>query len=258
MSQITLSRYQLFEFLEKHFNLEELRTLCFFLDEDSDNLSASSKHGFIRELILRKERLGEYQSLVDAVVEFRPVIFETSKGSTQVSNIPLILDEKQEELDTARKNYLTCMKRYEEIDVEASMFEQDWHNAFRIEYELKTYRDNLTSEIRSKRSTLKNIQKELDELTGERKEINQSLAKARSDSEKAQGSFVPYKDERNLAEQELQQSIRKLRQIEIEYQIAGGRLSSVSESEDNPNIFKRLIEYIKLYLGYGSQKSESS
>jgi hypothetical protein len=60
--------------------------------------------------------------------------------------------------------------------------------------------------------------------------------------------YFPYKESRSSAKQELNESIRKLRQVEIEYQLAGGRLASSTEVQQNNNIFQRIIEYIKLYL----------
>lgn len=61
----------------KHFNDEELRTLCFDIDADYDNLLAQGKEGKARELIALQQRLGRLANLIAACRAARPnVIWE--------------------------------------------------------------------------------------------------------------------------------------------------------------------------------------
>jgi len=53
--------------LVKHFDLEELRTLCFDLSVDYDSLPGEGKEGKARELVAHVQRRGELESLILAV-----------------------------------------------------------------------------------------------------------------------------------------------------------------------------------------------
>lgn len=66
------ARNTLRQILWDHFNLTEIRDLCFELDIDFENLSGSSKPDKIRELILYCERYGLSNKLVQAVYTLRP------------------------------------------------------------------------------------------------------------------------------------------------------------------------------------------
>ena len=70
----TRRRKLLQEKLEKHFNEDELRSLCFDLGEDYENLGGEGKAGKARELILRLERLERIAELIDRCRELRPKI----------------------------------------------------------------------------------------------------------------------------------------------------------------------------------------
>jgi hypothetical protein len=58
--------------IDKHFNEEELRTLCFDLNMDYDGLPARGKTGKVRELIADCERKGLLDELLTKVRELRP------------------------------------------------------------------------------------------------------------------------------------------------------------------------------------------
>ncbi|MCI0575509.1 MAG: aminoglycoside phosphotransferase family protein [Chloroflexi bacterium] len=60
------------QMMASHFSLEEMRTLCYDLDIDFDDLPGSGKEGKIRELITYCERRGRVENLVDACREKRP------------------------------------------------------------------------------------------------------------------------------------------------------------------------------------------
>jgi hypothetical protein len=69
------SRYlsDLHQQIDRLFNLEEVRTLCFDLGVDFDNVAGEGKAARIRELILQLARREELQSLVDLVRQERPL-----------------------------------------------------------------------------------------------------------------------------------------------------------------------------------------
>jgi hypothetical protein len=58
--------------IDQLFNLEEVRTLCFDLGVDFDNVAGEGKSARIRELILQLARRDELQSLIDLVRQERP------------------------------------------------------------------------------------------------------------------------------------------------------------------------------------------
>lgn len=68
----TDDRTRLRQFITKQFNVEELRTLCFDLNVEYENLSGESKTGKVRELIVYAERYGLLQKLLEQVREMRP------------------------------------------------------------------------------------------------------------------------------------------------------------------------------------------
>ena len=81
----TLRVYQptaLREAIDKHFNLEELRTLCDDIGVDFDNLGGEGKEAKARELIAYLERRGELERLIDAIRRQRP-------GSSESVRYPL-------------------------------------------------------------------------------------------------------------------------------------------------------------------------
>jgi hypothetical protein len=62
------------EVLDAHFNEEELRTLCYDLDVDYDNLPAQGKVNKARELIAYLERHGHIPELLRMGEQLRPDI----------------------------------------------------------------------------------------------------------------------------------------------------------------------------------------
>jgi hypothetical protein len=70
----TRRRKLLQEKLENHFNENELRSLCFDLGVDYENLGGEGKVGKARELIGHQERRGDIDGLIDRCRELRPKI----------------------------------------------------------------------------------------------------------------------------------------------------------------------------------------
>jgi hypothetical protein len=58
----------------QHFDIEELRTLCFDLEVDYDNLPGEGKEAKVRELIARLRREARIPELTSALVRFRPMV----------------------------------------------------------------------------------------------------------------------------------------------------------------------------------------
>lgn len=73
-SSENIDRLKLHQFITQSFNYEELRTLCFGLNLDFDNLEASGKDGKVRELITYFLRRQQLQDLIDICCDFRPNI----------------------------------------------------------------------------------------------------------------------------------------------------------------------------------------
>jgi hypothetical protein len=77
--------------LSRHFNLEELRTICFDLNVDFDSLAGEEKVGKARELIAYLERQGGTPKLLDRVKELRPdVMAEAAIENQTISSISLL------------------------------------------------------------------------------------------------------------------------------------------------------------------------
>jgi hypothetical protein len=64
------------EFIVQHFDLEELRTLCFDLHVEYDDLRGEGRVAKVRELVALMERLGRLVDLVDLVRQKRVDAFE--------------------------------------------------------------------------------------------------------------------------------------------------------------------------------------
>lgn len=69
-----VSRAELREEITAHFNSEELRTLCFDMNIDYENLGGEGKAGKVRELIAYCERHGRIDELVEICRQLRPQI----------------------------------------------------------------------------------------------------------------------------------------------------------------------------------------
>lgn len=68
------SKKQLHSLLRRHFSLEELRTLCFNLDIDFEDLEGGNKEGLTRELILYSIRHGIENELIIELNEMQPKV----------------------------------------------------------------------------------------------------------------------------------------------------------------------------------------
>lgn len=62
------------QILVEHFDLEEMRTLCFDLDVDFDNLRGEGKGAKARELAAHLDRRGQLGQLVEYIRQHRPDI----------------------------------------------------------------------------------------------------------------------------------------------------------------------------------------
>jgi hypothetical protein len=65
MAELTQSRIQLRQFIDKHFNDEDLRNLCFELTIDYESLGGEGRSGKVRELIAKCERNDRLKDLVN-------------------------------------------------------------------------------------------------------------------------------------------------------------------------------------------------
>jgi uncharacterized protein (TIGR00725 family) len=74
MDTIQETRFKLYKIIADRFNAEELRTLCFALGIDYDNLQGDGKSGKARELITYLERRNEITQLVEIGKQLRPDI----------------------------------------------------------------------------------------------------------------------------------------------------------------------------------------
>lgn len=66
--------FQLAEQIDSHFNLSELRTLCFALEVDYEHLAGENKLDKIRELILYLTRHGLFSELLPLLQSLRPSV----------------------------------------------------------------------------------------------------------------------------------------------------------------------------------------
>ncbi|MBK8903663.1 MAG: tetratricopeptide repeat protein [Anaerolineaceae bacterium] len=69
-----IDRSQLLHLLSQHFNQEELKTLCFELNVDFDNLGGDSKESKVRELVAWCERTNRITELITTCKNKRPLI----------------------------------------------------------------------------------------------------------------------------------------------------------------------------------------
>jgi len=65
---------EIFRLMNETFSLENIKTLCFMIDNDYDNLPGEGKNGKIRELILSVERQGALKDLIATLSEYRPKV----------------------------------------------------------------------------------------------------------------------------------------------------------------------------------------
>lgn len=83
-----MDRVNLFEFLTKSFDEEELQTLCFKLNIDFDSLSGSNKLAKMRELIELVERTNKEAELVRQIRKERPEFAYSFSRSTEFFAAP--------------------------------------------------------------------------------------------------------------------------------------------------------------------------
>ena len=67
----TLNRFQLYNILDKKFNLAELNQLAFFLEISLEDIPGGTREGKIRELIQYAERHSRFDELTQKIVELR-------------------------------------------------------------------------------------------------------------------------------------------------------------------------------------------
>lgn len=66
---------QLRQFFDTHFSEDELRTVCFDLGVDYDNLAGAGKAGKARELVAYHERHGRISELMAVARQLRPDVY---------------------------------------------------------------------------------------------------------------------------------------------------------------------------------------
>ena len=69
---MTTTLSHLYQLLDQFFNEEELRTLCFDLDIDYDNLGGRGKAANARELVQRLQREGRLPDMLTLTRQRRP------------------------------------------------------------------------------------------------------------------------------------------------------------------------------------------
>lgn len=249
-----LSRIQLFNILVDHFNLEEIKTLCFLIEEDFDNLGADSKMSAARELILLTERLNNFQQLVSAVQQLRPQLF-TASESNPSSDYMSILEIKRQELQAAREEYNLVNEQHKESLSVANRFEGLWKEKHSSQYYLEKRRDELTRLIRSQREEicqieqeLANSQETLQEFVNEREETRRDIIKAKRQAESALFQYLPHKDEQDKTYEELRKSLQNLRRAEVAFLSSGGRLLGVESEDENQDFVSRLFAYLSAWI----------
>jgi hypothetical protein len=67
----TLNRFQLYNILDKKFDLAELNQLAFFLEISLEDIPGGTREGKIRELIQYAERHSRFEELTQKIVELR-------------------------------------------------------------------------------------------------------------------------------------------------------------------------------------------
>jgi hypothetical protein len=85
----------IYEFLLRHFNLDELRTLCFRVGVDYDSVESDGKAGKARELILYMKRRDQLLEFTREIQSMRPDIplptpshvIETETSATQSTDV---------------------------------------------------------------------------------------------------------------------------------------------------------------------------
>jgi hypothetical protein len=85
-----VGKVKLRQILVEHFDEEELKDLCFEMEEDYDSLPVQGKNGKARELVVRCERTGQLTKLVKMCRRLRPNAFEKSR-SPGVGLAPMII-----------------------------------------------------------------------------------------------------------------------------------------------------------------------
>ncbi len=98
-----LSDRDLRDQVNKHFNISEIRTLCFDLGIEFEDLGEKKKEGIVRELILHQKRNGKIDELIAYVLYKRPLILksifrEVDKLEKQLETIRDSNSQLQEEL----------------------------------------------------------------------------------------------------------------------------------------------------------------
>ena len=91
----------LFETLGKHFSEQELKTLCFYLDIDYDDLPGEGREDKARELVKYIERHGRIHEFVEMGKRVRPGIsWNKTLDAMEANNANLV---RQRDLETLRK-----------------------------------------------------------------------------------------------------------------------------------------------------------
>ncbi|WP_420630783.1 hypothetical protein [Candidatus Leptofilum sp.] len=66
------ARTEIFQLMRKHLSLEDIKSICFMLGNNYDDLSGDGLSGKVRELILNAERQGQLKNLIATLSKYRP------------------------------------------------------------------------------------------------------------------------------------------------------------------------------------------
>ena len=92
-------RNEIFQLMNETLGLDDLKTLCFMLGNEYDNLPGEGKSGKIRELIQSVERQGTVKILVATLSEYRPnVKWPPAEGEETTDEASPELSEREIEL----------------------------------------------------------------------------------------------------------------------------------------------------------------
>ena len=93
-----MDRAMLRKAIDEHFTLDELKTLCFDLHVEYENLDGGTRQAKVRELVAYCERVGLVGALLDAVRAMRPNL-DLKEVADAEPDPPVIHTEEQDTID---------------------------------------------------------------------------------------------------------------------------------------------------------------
>lgn len=139
---------KLHELLDLHFSEEDIRTMCFYLGVDYDNLPAQGKANKARELILHFQRLDRIQNIIKLGQEMRPSIDwedvpqEFQRASQTDAIVITTFEVEPEDIYKAFQKDLDMLREQLEVDSTGKRFKVIW-----LIDEIETLQDYDESEL---------------------------------------------------------------------------------------------------------------